>query len=150
GSLMDQANEMKNVDLLRAERTAIAGMEARGRGLFGDLWQGERSGWNALDQYVRWVVEFRGLCVRYNLGRRTINLASTAAPDVSDIDRLNEAGKETLAKLAQLHEAAGWPASYLSRSPFVEIVKRAEELSANIKRGPQWAAFEAPRQTVEA
>jgi len=79
GSLVDQSNEMKHVDRLRSERAAIAGLEARGRELFGELWQGERSAWNALEYYIRWVVEFRGLCVRHSLQSHALQLASKAA-----------------------------------------------------------------------
>ena len=149
GSLVDQSNEMRHVDRLRSERAAIAGLEARGRELFGELWQGERSAWNALEYYIRWVVEFRGLCVRHSLQSHALLLASTAAPNVSDIDQLVETSKNARAAFSRLRAAVGWPDHYLSDAPLPETETRADTIGANIKRGPQWAAFEAARRAVE-
>lgn len=149
GSLIDQANEMKQVERLRAERAAMAALEARGRELFGDLWQGEYSAWSALEYYIRWVVEFRGLCVRHGLEGRALQLASTAAPNVSDVEQFSETGKDALAALARLGAAVGWTEQYLAEAPLTEIEGRAEAIATNVKRGPQWAAFEAARRTVE-
>ncbi len=149
GSLVDQSNEMKDVDRLRSERAALAGLEARGRELFGELWQGERSAWSALEYYIRWVVEFRGLCVRHSLQSRALQLASTAAPNVSDVDQLVETSKNALAALSRLRAAVGWADQYLSEAPLAETETRADAIGTNIKRGPQWAAFEAARRAVE-
>jgi very-short-patch-repair endonuclease len=149
GSLIDQANEMKHVDRLRAESTAMAGLEARGLELFGVLWQGERSSWSALDYYIRWVVEFRSLCVRHTLQGRVVELASATSPDVSDVEQLTAASKEAMAALVLLRTTVRWPESYLIEAPLAEIKARAEAIAVHVKRGPQWAAFEAARRTVD-
>lgn len=149
GSLIDQANEMKQVDRLRTERAAIAGLEAPGRELFGDLWQGERSAWSALEDYIGWVVEFRGLCVRHSLESRALHLASTAAPNVLDVEQFKETSNDAVAALARLRAAVGWTEQYLAEAPLTEIEARGEAIATNVKRGPQWAAFEAARRTVE-
>src|SRR5262249_17751529 len=114
-SLIDQAREMKQVDRLCAERTAINDMETRGRELFGGLWQGERSSWDVLENYIRWVVEFRSLCVRHGLEGRVVEIAAQAAPDVSDIEVLKEAAAGVLVVLGKLHVAVGWPEDYLTK-----------------------------------
>lgn len=149
GSLIDQANEMKQVDRLQAERIAIAGLETRGREMFGELWQGERTEWSALDHYCGWVVEFRGLCVRHGLESRALEVAAAAAPTVSEVEQLEETGNDALAALARLRAAVGWSAQYAGEATFADIEARADAIAAGIKRGPQWAAFEAARQTVE-
>src|SRR5262249_19197722 len=61
-SLLEQANDLKDVDRYLKARTAFEGEKRTGRSLFGELWRGERSDWNALDRYVRWVVEVRSVC----------------------------------------------------------------------------------------
>jgi very-short-patch-repair endonuclease len=114
GSLAEQANDMKQVDRLRREREEIRHAEPTAQALFGTLWQGERSNWDLLEGYVRWVVEFRGVCVRHRLARR----------------------------------AVGWPEDLLNGAPLSEITARVDEILQNLRLGPQWAAFEAARQTA--
>ena len=148
-SLIDQAREMKQVDRLCAERAAINGMEMRGRELFGGLWQGERSSWDVLENYIRWVVEFRSLCVRHGLEGRAVEIAAQAAPNVSDVEALKEAAAGVLVVVGKLHVAVGWPEDYLTKASLTEITARLQAIAQNIARGPQWAAFEAARQMVE-
>jgi hypothetical protein len=148
-SLLDQAREMQQVDRLCAERTALNGMEKRGQELFGGLWQGERSSWDVLENYVHWVVEFRSLCVRHGLAGRAVEIATQAAPDVSDVEALKEAAAGVLVVLGKLYAAVGWPEDYLTKATLTEIIGRLQAIAQNIARGPQWAAFEAVRQTVE-
>ena len=148
GSLIDQASEMKQVDRLRAERAVLAGAEAKGRELFGSLWQGEASSWNVLDNYIRWVVEFRSVCIRHGLEGRTVELAAGAAPDVSDIDELRQSSATAQESLKRVQALLAWPEGYLGDAPLSEIGGRATSLAENVVRGPQWAAFEAARQTV--
>ena len=148
-SLIDQAREMKQVDRLCAERAAINGMEMRGRELFGGLWQGERSSWDVLENYIRWVVEFRSLCVRHGLEGRAVEIAAQAAPNVSDVEALKETAAGVLVVVGKLHVAVGWPEDYLTKASLTEITARLQAIAQNIARGPQWAAFEAARQMVE-
>ena len=149
-SLFEQASEMKQVDRLAAERKALGDSETVARGLFGDLWQGERSSWEALDAYVQWVVEFRGCVTRYGLGPDAIAVAAQRAPNADAVHALRNATADALGTLEQLRHAIGWPAGYLSAASFEELQQRAESLVANAAAGPRWAAFESARQTVAA
>ena len=148
GSLVEQANEMRYVDRLRASRAALSAAEPQGRALFCALWRGERSDWDVLESYIRWVVEFRGLCVRHNLSGHALELASRTAPDVSAVERLRASADEASARLDALRETVGWPADHLASAPLEEIAGRARELAEGAALGPRWAAFEAARQTV--
>lgn len=150
GSLADQASEMKQVDRLLAERAALRGAAERGWALFGELWQGERSDWDALDGYVRWVVEFRGACVRHGLEARAAEVAVRPSPDVAEVEALAAAAGEARDALAGLREAVGWPGDYLDAAPMEEVAARAGALSAAVEHGPRWAAFESARHAAAA
>src|SRR5512138_550902 len=147
-SLAEQAAEMKQVDRLAAARRALVASEASGRALFGQLWQGERSSWDALDAYVQWVVEFRSCVNRHHLGPAAITTASAPQPNVSAIHALRNAAADALGTLADLRGVIGWPGGYLSAVSFETMQQRAEALEANAAAGPRWAAFEGARQTV--
>lgn len=149
-SLLEQGAEMKQVDRLRGERSAMAAADARGRELFGAWWAGERSSWDALDAYVRWVVEFRALAVRHRLDAPAIAVAARVAPDTADVRALNDATADALGTLAELRRVVGWPGDYLATTPFDEMQARAASLEAGASAGPRWAAFEGARQTVAA
>jgi very-short-patch-repair endonuclease len=148
GTLAERANEMKCVDRLRVERAAIARLEPRARELFGALWKGEHSSWQALDGYIGWVGEFRDLCSCYRLDPQVSELASAGAVDVGDIGHLEEMSKTGLAYLVNLRLAVGWPSDYLARATLTEVITRVESILESARRGPQWAAFEAARQTA--
>ena len=148
GALVDQAAEMKHVDRLRAERASLQAAAGRGQALFGALWDGERSRWDALDGYIRWVVEFRAACVRHGLDARAAEVASKAGPDVSEVAALRAEAGETRAALDRLREAVAWPEGYLSDAPLDEIGGRAAALASNVALAPRWAAFEGARQAV--
>jgi very-short-patch-repair endonuclease len=150
GSLLEQAAEMKQVDRLRAEQAALAAAAERGRELFGSLWDGERSKWDVLDGYIRWVVEFRGACVKHGLDARAAEVASGASPDVSRVETLRLSARQARLALGRLRDAAGWPAEYLDAAPLEEISRRAAALSGAIEQGPRWAAFESARQVAAA
>jgi len=148
GSLIEQAGEMRQVDRLRAERQILAGATSKGQEFFGGLWQGERSRWDVLDEYVRWVTEFRGMCVKFGLSGRAIEVATQAAPDTSDVDAMRASARESLTVLEQLQSAVGWPAEYFDGVPIAEIAVRAQALADGINLGPRWAAFEGARSVV--
>lgn len=149
GSLVEQANEMRYIDRLRAARSAMGAAEPQARALFGALWQGERSNWDVLGNYIRWVVEFRGVCVKHGLSGHALEVASQTAPDVSVVERLRSDACEASARLAALRELAGWPTAYLAADPMETIAARTRELAEGAAQGPRWAAFEAARQTVD-
>ena len=50
-----------------ARRKALEHEETTGKALFGSLWAGEKSDWQALENYIIWVLEFRRLCVEHGL-----------------------------------------------------------------------------------
>ena len=147
-TLLEQAAELEQVDRLAAERKAMADSDGRARDAFGALWQGERSSWDTLEAYVRWVIEFRSCVTRYGLGDTAIAVATQRSPNVDRVHALRDATADTLATLAELRRVIGWPNDYLSASAFDDIEARATALAANAGAGPRWAAFEAARQTV--
>ena len=74
-SLQVQAEQLKNIDQINVDRKRLAEQEASARGYFGNLWRNETSDWDALDRYMAWVIEFRGLCRHYSLGQGVFNTA---------------------------------------------------------------------------
>jgi very-short-patch-repair endonuclease len=149
-SLVDQVEVMRQVDRLRAERAALAAAEPSARALFGGAWAGEASDWEALAQYVRWVVEFRGTCVRHGLTGRAIEAATRAAPDVSAVDALLADARQAEDALARLRGFVEWPADHLAPAPFAEIAARAAALADAAREAPRWAVYEGARCAVDA
>lgn len=150
GSLLEQAEEMKRVDELRRERAALEAGDAAARQLFGGLWQGEKSAWDALEGYVRWVVEFRGLCVAHGLDDKATELASRPHPDVSLATRLRDAASAASKVLGDLRTLGQWPAEWMAAAPLAETDARAAALEGGVALAPRWAAFEMVRQKVAA
>jgi very-short-patch-repair endonuclease len=150
GSLLEQAAEMRKADELRRERDALAAADATGRELFGGLWQGERSDWDALDGYVRWVVEFRCLCVQHKLADETAALGAQPAPDVSLAETLRTSSEGAARALDGLRALAQWPDTFLADPPLAEIAERAAALEAGLPLAPRWAAFELVRAKAAA
>ncbi|HEY0019550.1 MAG TPA: DUF3320 domain-containing protein [Longimicrobium sp.] len=148
GSLAEQAAEMRRVDELRRERTSMQALDSVGRELFGGLWRGEGSDWDALDGYVRWVVEFRAVAVRHRLADATAELATQPTPDVSLADALRAPADAASKALEGLRALAEWPADYLGEAPLAEIAERAAALEAGLGLAPRWAAFELVRARV--
>jgi hypothetical protein len=140
---------MREVDRLRADRAALAAAAPAATALFGALWQGEDSDWAVLAHYMRWVVEFRGVCVRHGLSARALEAASRPAPDVSAVVALRAAARAAEAELAALRQAVGWPADYLAGAPLAEIAGRTAALRDAAAEGPRWAAYAAARRPVE-
>ncbi|GLC25155.1 DUF3320 domain-containing protein [Roseisolibacter agri] len=149
-SLVEQADVMRQVDRLRAERAALVAAEPAARALFGGLWAGEASDWRVLAQYVRWVVEFRGVCVRHGLTGRALELATRPSPDVSAVDALRAAAHEADAALGRLRAFVEWPADYLAAAPFAEVAARTAALADAAHEAPRWAVFEVARRAVDA
>ncbi len=150
GSLLDQAGEMRKVDALRRERAALAADDAQARELFGGLWQGERSDWEALDGYVRWVVEFRGLCVAHGLREQAIATAAQPRPDVSAVQALRDESAALEREMAALRAHVGWPADPLAAAPLAEVAARIGAMHDAVGLAPRWAAFESVRARVAA
>lgn len=147
-TLLEQAADMRKVEVLRRERGRLRDDDAQARDLFGTLWQGEGSDWGALDAYINWVVEFRGACVRDGLREQAMALASRQHPDVSVVERLREESEQAQRQLNDLRARVGWPGDYLSGAPLAEIAGRIETLLQNLRLAPRWAAFEQSRAKV--
>ncbi|MBV8856257.1 MAG: DUF4011 domain-containing protein [Acidobacteria bacterium] len=149
-TLLGQAADMRKVEALRRERERLAAEDARARDLFGALWQGEASDWDALDTYIKWVVEFRGACVASGLREQVLAVASRPHPDVSVVERLRDESDGAQKLLDELRAHVGWPGDYLRDAPLEEIGGRVEALFQNLHLAPRWAAFEQARAKVAA
>lgn len=149
-SLLEQAADMRKVEALRRARAELSALDAEGRQLFGTLWQGERSDWEALDGYIRWVVEFRGVCVAKGLKEQAVAAASSPHPDVSVVESLRAEADATASELTALRAHVGWPEGYLASSPVEEIAARVDAMRENLLLAPRWSAFELVRARVAA
>lgn len=147
-TLIEQAADMRLVERLRTDRSTLAAVGGDARSLFGELWQGERSDWDVLINYVRWVVEFRQMCVQHGLGGCALRVAACRAPDISDVTALRLAAVEAAVRLEALRTLIEWPTGYLATAPLDEIGGRARALADGASLGPRWAAFEAARRTA--
>lgn len=148
-SLAEQANDMKQVDQLRREREDLARLEPKARAIFGPLWQGDRSTWDLLEDYIQWVVEFRDLCVRHGLSGRALERATSAKPDISEIQSLSQATDDAVRAFASFRATVGWPEGLANGATISELAERVNGILQNLHLGPQWAAFEEARQTVD-
>jgi very-short-patch-repair endonuclease len=149
-SLAEQAADLRKVDSLQKGRAELAALEAQGQQLFGALWQGERSDWDALEAYIRWVVEFRGVCVAKGLREQALDAASRPRPDVSAVESLRAEAEAASRDMESLRSHVGWPEGYLASSPISEIASRVEAMRGGLALAPRWAAFELVRSKVVA
>lgn len=149
-SLFEQAQWMRKADHVRSERRELDAASATGRELFGDLWQGWHSDWDALESYVRWVVEFRQLCLRHGLAGGSFATASQRQPDVSPATELADKIGAARESLVRLRGIVGWPADYLDAGSFESIGSRVRALLHNVQAAPRWAAFESARRAAAA
>jgi len=147
-TLIAQSADMRRVDSLRQERALLTAQHTQAQQLFGALWQGEHSDWNALNNYIRWVVEFRRLCITSGLKEQTMIKATHPKPDISIITRLESEAAKLADGLISLRVHIGWSKDYLDSSSFSEISERLDSLYDNIDLAPQWAAFELVRTKV--
>jgi len=148
GSLVEQAAEMRYVDNLVAERDALIAADATGRGMFGALWNGADSSWDALGNYVAWVVEFRRVYRDCSLLERAITVAARPAPNVDELRALTLCADDAASTLHGLQGVVGWPTDYLVGASFSQIESRVRDLIKRVDEGPRWAAFEVARRAV--
>lgn len=147
--LIEQATDLKLVDQLRRDRTALEARSAAARALFGNLWQGESSDWEALDRYITWVGEFRQTCLRFHLdSARTAGVAALPTPDLAHAAELGKLAKSVGQSLADFAAAVGWPENYLAAATFHETHSRIGALLAALGAGPAWAAYENTRKAA--
>jgi very-short-patch-repair endonuclease/DNA polymerase III delta prime subunit len=148
GTLLEQATDMTKADTLARARTNLVEQNSEGQQLFGALWQGETSNWDALENYIRWVTEFRRICVDAELEEQALLTATKPRPDISLVDSLS--AKEQLARqgLETLITHLGWTQDYFGQSPFDEITQRLSTLEQSLNAANRWGAFEAARAKV--
>ena len=141
-SLVEQADDLKLVDRYCAAREALASRVALGLNLFGPLWRGEDSDWNALDGYIAWVTEFRQTCLRHHVDLgRAAELTAHGGPDLNRLHELGAKAKLAQSALESFAATVGWPSNYFEGAEFTIPQGRVRALVEQLHRGPAWAAF---------
>ena len=148
-TLTEQAADLRRVDALAGARAELQRRDAEGGELFGALWQGEQSDWEALAGYVSWVVEFRKLCVAHGLREQAVATAARPQPDVSAVEALRSDTAQLREYLAAFRALVQWPDGYLEAATFPEIAARVEALLNGMALAPRWATFAAAQARVE-
>ncbi len=147
-SPLELCDDLRRVDRVRAERAAFDAAHAACAALFGELWRGTRSDWDALAAYVAWVVELRRLCVRHGLPRAALAVAAARAPDVRAAERIEPAVAAVRAALLRVCDAVGWPHADFAAAAFDVLEERVRGVRGSLERAPAWAAFEGARQAA--
>jgi very-short-patch-repair endonuclease len=148
-SLIEQANDLKLVVDYLVEASELAARSDKGRDLFGALWQGNRSDWKVLENYIAWVLDFRRLCVTHGLREQAFTTASRPLPDLTTVQTLEREVDKIKKLLGDLCAITGFPADYFETKNLNDIRDRVEELKNNMPLVQGWAAFEEVRQRVE-
>lgn len=149
GSLQVQAEQLKQIDRINLDRKQLAEQSTTAQGLFGNLWRQESTDWTGLESYVAWVVEFRGVFQRYNLGPEAIETAQMPSPNLSAVQQLQTALNALDANIRALGERIGWPEGYLVGVDFSELGTRVRGLAENLPQAHAWATFESVRTLAE-
>jgi very-short-patch-repair endonuclease len=149
-SLLEQAGDMRKVEALRQERANLAAQDAIAQQLFGALWKGEFSDWQALSGYIGWVTEFRRVCVANGLKEQALAVATQPHPDTTLVTSLVGEAEQIAKDLTTLCAHIGWPEDYLASSSFAQISERLDALYHNLHLAPRWAAFEYVRSKAAA
>jgi very-short-patch-repair endonuclease len=92
--LIEQAEDMKTVAELWRTRRELEANDALGRKVFGSLWQGEKSNWNALEKYARWMTSFRLICSEKD-SLLDINKVRTIENEAADVRAALNAHRQT-------------------------------------------------------
>lgn len=149
--LLEIAEDLKLANQLRHDRASLESNRPTGESLFGSLWQGEHSDWDALDQYISWVVEFRQTCIRFHLdSTAAASLAARRTPNVTHVLALESAARETKVAIDNLLTLVGWPAQYFDKSSLQDILARARSIGANLSKCSVWAGYENARKAAAA
>lgn len=149
-SLLEQANDLKSVDRYEADRVAFESKAPVGRDLFGNLWQGERSDWDAIDHYVEWVVRVRQACLQRGLSNEGLLVATKPKPDIDSVLKTESCANEARSALSNFGELVGWPAHYIDRQEIGDIIAHVAHMRDRLTLATQWATFEQARQVVAA
>lgn len=148
--LIDQATEMRTVADYLARSTRLAEQCTRATEIFGPLWRGEASDWDALTRYTEWVVDFRRMYVERGLREQAIATASQRAPDLGFIQDLRTRANELKESLSDLAELVGWPDGYFATASLNLIATRLTGIVASVGLAHKWAGYELVRQRVES
>ncbi|MGB7070543.1 MAG: DUF3320 domain-containing protein [Pyrinomonadaceae bacterium] len=148
-SLVEQAQDMRLVSEYLTNRDQLVSTEELGSQLFGSLWQGESSNWDALENYVSWVLEFRQLYIQKGLKEQVIATATQTAPDLTFVQTLRNMVIDIEELLTNFAVAVGWPKDYFSNWELSSISSRISEMIENLNLAPRWASFEIARQKIE-
>jgi DNA polymerase III delta prime subunit len=148
--LIDQANDLKQVDRYVGDRSTLEARAADARALFGNLWQGERSDWDALSSYVDWVVRVRAACVQHGLPPESVSLAAKPKPSIAPVLAAEESARVAAALLAQFCNSVEWSTTYFDGIPTCDVIVRLRAMRSSLASATQWAAFEQLRQAVSA
>ncbi len=149
-TLEGQTVDMKKADAYRVERAVLMSAEDEARALFGTLWKGVDSDWGSLDEYIRWVTDFRAVCVKHGLDEQAAATASHPHPDVSLVRRLDAMGEEARRLLGHLRSRVGWPEGYLADATTDELLNRVRAMKDALGLAQRWAGYEAARSHVAA
>lgn len=149
-TLAEQAEDMKKADALRFEHDALYSAENEARALFGSLWAGADSDWDSLDGYIRWVTEFRAVCVKHGLDKQAAATATRPHPDISLVRQLDTVGDEARDLIARLRAHVGWPEGYLADTPLDAFLERVRAMKEALALAPRWAGYEVSRSHVAA
>ncbi|MBA3631295.1 MAG: DUF3320 domain-containing protein [Acidobacteria bacterium] len=131
------------------EKQNLEVQNTTGKEFFGALWQDEASDWNALERYVKWVLEFRQIYVRQGLKEQAISTATTTAPDVGFLQTLRQNAIEINELLKKFCASVGWREDYFDNAEVKKISARVTEITDNLALAPRWASFESVRQKIE-
>jgi hypothetical protein len=148
-SLLDQLGDMKSVARFQKDQARLRQSEGLGRNLFGGLWRGEESDWSQLDGYVKWVVEFRKLCVEKSITDKAISIAERSAPEMKVIQDLKAAAARFEALLPEFVKEVEWTQPNLPGLSFEELNRRLAGFQQALSEAMQWGDFERVRKRVE-
>ncbi|MDQ3179975.1 MAG: DUF3320 domain-containing protein [Acidobacteriota bacterium] len=148
-SLIEQAGDMKFVAEYLQRQTDLKAQAQSGAELFGALWQGETSDWNALERYVQWVLEFRQIYVRQGLKEQAISTATATAPDVGFVQTLRQNALEINELIKKFCVLVGWRENCFESAEIEKISSRVAEIINNLSHANRWASFESVRQKLD-
>lgn len=130
------------------EKQNLEAQQTRALQLFGSHWQNEMSDWQALENYVAWVLEFRQVYVSQGLKEQAISTATAAAPDLGFVQTLRQDSLRINELVKKFCALVGWRENYFDSAEVGKISARVKEIIENLSLAPRWAGFESVRQKI--
>ena len=96
------------------ERQNLKEQDEIGFALFGSLWEGENSNWNALEKYAAWMVDFRELCNESSLNVSDLTKTNNLADSLNDLATLENKAFEMRSALVEYQQNKGLPQNFLT------------------------------------